>query len=101
MLGPLLPPRNHTLHVQVKKADGSYESIEVNPSSGRRNAPAWIDEFREKAIADYEAERDSVEEGEYFSWPKTLADWDNERRRRVLGEPGARHPRRRASTPRT
>ena len=32
MLGPLLPPRNHTLHVQVKKSDGVYESIEVTPA---------------------------------------------------------------------
>ncbi len=74
MLGPLLPPRNHTLHVQVKKSDGAYESIEVSKASA--GEPAWLGEFREKAIADYEAERDSVEEGEYFSWPKTLAAWD-------------------------
>src|SRR5262249_44721066 len=29
----------------------------------------------DKAIADYNSEKDAVEEGEYFSWPKTLADW--------------------------
>jgi len=74
MLGPLLPPRNHTLHVQVKKSDGVYEAIEVTPVDA--GEPAWLGEFREKAIADYESERDSVEEGEYFSWPKTLADWE-------------------------
>jgi hypothetical protein len=77
MLGPLLPPRNHTLHVQMKKADGSYENIEVT-KTGAENAPAWIDEFREASIADYQSEKDSVEEGEYFSWPETLADWSKE-----------------------
>ena len=76
MLGPLLPPRNHTLNVQVKKSDGKYESIEVTQAA--TGAPPWLGEFREKAIADYEAERDSVEEGEYFSWPKTLADWEED-----------------------
>jgi predicted RND superfamily exporter protein len=75
MLGPLLPPRNHTLNVQVKKGDGKYESIEVTQAS--TGAPSWLGEFREQSIADYESERDSIEEGEYFSWPETLADWDN------------------------
>jgi predicted RND superfamily exporter protein len=74
MLGPLLPPRNHTLHVQVKKADGSYENIEVHKTTAE-TVPAWIDEFREASIADYQAEKDSIEEGEYFSWPEELADW--------------------------
>ena len=76
MLGPLLPPRNHTLHVQVKKADGSYESIEV--TKGSEKTPPWIEDFRKGAIEDYQAEKDAVEEGEYFSWPATLADWKAE-----------------------
>ncbi len=76
MLGPLLPPRNHTLNVQVKKSDGKYESIEVTQASA--GAPEWLGEFREKAVADFEAERDSVEEGEFFSWPTTLANWGHD-----------------------
>jgi predicted RND superfamily exporter protein len=75
MLGPLLPPRNHTLHVQVKKNDSTYESIEV--TRAETGEPSWLGEFREQSISDYESERDSVEEGEYFSWPETLADWES------------------------
>lgn len=76
MLGPLLPPRHHTLHVQVKKGEGKYESIEIPMGTGEQ--PAWLPEFREQAIADYESERDAVAEGEFFSWPKTLANWKPE-----------------------
>jgi predicted RND superfamily exporter protein len=38
--------------------------------------PDWLDEFRDAAIEDYVNERDSVEEGEFFSWPSNLEDWD-------------------------
>jgi len=72
MLGPLLPPRNHTLHVQLRK-DGSYASIPAHLA--KDGLPPWLEEFRKKAIDDYNTEKDAVEEGEYFSWPKTLADW--------------------------
>jgi predicted RND superfamily exporter protein len=37
--------------------------------------PEWIGEFREAAVADYETQKESVEEGEFFSWPASLADW--------------------------
>jgi predicted RND superfamily exporter protein len=74
MLGPLLPTRHHTLKVQIRK-DGAYESIAPVPASEK--LPEWIDSFRDAAVSDYENERDSVEEGDYFSWPKSLADWDS------------------------
>ena len=32
--------------------------------------PEWIEEFRNAAQADYVTERDSVEEGDVFTWPK-------------------------------
>jgi predicted RND superfamily exporter protein len=73
MLGPMLPTRAHTLHVQVRK-DGSYESLAAHDASN--GLPGWIDDFRGKAVEDYQAEKDAVEEGEYFSWPSKLAHWD-------------------------
>jgi predicted RND superfamily exporter protein len=74
-LGPLLPPRHHTLHV-LQHNDGKYEPIGVM-TPGNDGLPAWLDEFREAAVADYETEKESVEEGEYFSWPESLATWDD------------------------
>jgi predicted RND superfamily exporter protein len=93
MLGPMLPTREHTLHVQVRRgakaetegeevirtvADASkdYESLAVHPASD--GLPDWLGEFRDQAIADYENERDSTEEGDFFSWPASLADWTDE-----------------------
>jgi hypothetical protein len=75
MIGPMLPPRNHTLHVRIRQQDGSYEYTEINRA--KNGLPGWIDEFREAAIYDYEDARDSVEEGEVFTWPDTLEDWEN------------------------
>ncbi len=72
MLGPLLPPRNHTLTVQHRD-DGSYKAVPVHNAVD--GLPDWLDEFREGAIADFETERDSVEEGEFFAWPSTLEGW--------------------------
>jgi hypothetical protein len=73
MLGPMLPTREHTLHVQLRKG-GAYELIEAHTAA--QGMPGWLDEFREAAIADYESTRDAVEEGEFFSWPKGLAAWE-------------------------
>jgi predicted RND superfamily exporter protein len=75
MLGPLLPPRHHTLKVQIRQHDGSYQEIPVHSSSD--GLPGWIDDFRKKAEQDYQDQKDSVEEGEYFSWPGNLADWSS------------------------
>ncbi len=77
MLGPLLPPRHHTLSVRIRQEDGTYKSAPVNVVE-EDGLPEWIDEFREEAQEDYVDAQDSVEEGDYFSWPETLADWTNE-----------------------
>jgi hypothetical protein len=75
MLGPLLPTRGHRLTVQLRQEDGGYVPVLVNRVDGDAAAPDWIEEFRAGAIADYEEERDAVEEGDYFPWPDSLADW--------------------------
>jgi predicted RND superfamily exporter protein len=93
MLGPMLPTREHTLHVQVRQgakaevegeevirtveeASTNYDSLPVNRADD--GLPEWLEEFREAAISDYETEKESVEEGEYFSWPDELADWTSD-----------------------
>jgi predicted RND superfamily exporter protein len=74
MFGPLLPPRNHSLTVRIRQDDGSYVQEQVNVAED--GLPEWIDTFRDEALEDFEIQRDSVEEGEIFTWPETLADWD-------------------------
>lgn len=76
MIGPLLPPRHHTLHVQIRR-NGDYENVPVSRVD-EHGLPPWIEEFREGAVFDYEEERDSVAEGDYFYWPDSLADWTPE-----------------------
>ena len=71
MVGPMLPPRAHTLTVQQRNEDGTYKELEVN----RGTKPPWIDEFRERAVADYEAKKENLKEGELLTWPKSLANW--------------------------
>lgn len=75
MLGPMLPTRHHTLHVQKRQKDGSYVAQTVNTATD--GLPEWIDQFRDDAHADYVDERDSVEEGELFTWPDGLEGWRN------------------------
>jgi predicted RND superfamily exporter protein len=74
MLGPMLPPRNHTLTVRVRQEDGSYAPRQIESAEG--GLPEWIDEFREGALEDYESALYDVEEGEFFTWPETLEDWE-------------------------
>ncbi len=64
MLGPILPPRHHTLTVRVRQPDDSYRAESVQPAA--EQLPDWIDEFRREAIA---ADR--------TGWPDRLADWSN------------------------
>jgi hypothetical protein len=78
LFGPLLPARDHTLKVKLRKEDGSYLDEEVVRVNGDGSLPPWLGEFREKAIADYEEERDAVEEGDFFSWPEDLGDWSDQ-----------------------
>jgi predicted RND superfamily exporter protein len=76
MFGPLLPPRNHTMGIRVRQDDGSYLTEKVTFTSGDAESPEWLEEFAENAIYDYEEQRDSVEEGEAFTWPDALEEWD-------------------------
>jgi hypothetical protein len=74
MIGPLLPPRHHSLEIRIRREDGSYESVAVNAASN--GLPSWIDGFRHSAIEDYERESSARERD--LTWPDTLADWSNE-----------------------
>jgi predicted RND superfamily exporter protein len=75
MLGPLLPDRHHSLTVQIRQDDGTYVHQQVEPFTSTDALPPWIEEFRERSIEDYEVQIDDLEEGEFFSWPDSLADW--------------------------
>jgi predicted RND superfamily exporter protein len=75
MLGPLLPPRDHTLEVRIREGTG-YVPQTVNVTSGD-GLPEWIDEFREAALADYEDTRDNWPEDRFFPWPDSLEGWDD------------------------
>lgn len=76
MIGPMLPPRNHTLRVSRRNEDGSYTTTAVEGLDGAEGLPPWIGEFREAAHADYQEEKIATPEGEYFFWPDGLADWE-------------------------
>ncbi len=76
MLGPLLPPRDHTLHIRVRdEASGEYKLQPIQRAS-KDGLPEWIDEFHTKAIEDYANTKKNWPVGEYFFWPTSLADWD-------------------------
>ncbi|MFP6641140.1 MAG: efflux RND transporter permease subunit, partial [Myxococcota bacterium] len=75
MLGPLLPPRHHMLTVQIRNEDESYHPVEVNTFTDVNDLPDWVHKFREASIEDYHDNLDSLDEGEIFTWPDTLADW--------------------------
>jgi len=79
MLGPLLPsPRDHTLKISIRQPDGRYKSEPANHVSGGKDLPAWLDEFREAAIADYDEQESMADDDHPFTWPATLADWTND-----------------------
>ncbi len=71
---PLLPSRHHTLNVRVREGEG-YKPVAVS-NVKEAGLPPWIDEMKTGAIADYEQEKSSTGEGEFFTWPKDLASWD-------------------------
>jgi predicted RND superfamily exporter protein len=75
MLGPLLPARHHTLHVQLRQPDGTYQSLPVSTAKGSDGLPEWLGEFVEKSHEDYENAASEVEEGDVFTWPDRLAEW--------------------------
>ena len=75
LIGPMLPPRDHTLNVQVRHEDGTYEQI---PVSNPDPKPPWIEEFREKAIADYQTRKEEADKaGDVFTWPAVLGSWSD------------------------
>jgi uncharacterized protein len=76
MLGPLLPARHHTLNVQIRQPDGSYKAIDVSAAGEKNGLPEWVEEFSSKAHEDYENAASEVEEGDVFTWPGRLAEWD-------------------------
>ena len=78
MLGPLLPSRHHTLKVQIRNDDGSYTSQAVNEFTTVDALPDWLDDFRERAIVDYQDQLDYLDEEEVFTWPEALANWQLE-----------------------
>jgi predicted RND superfamily exporter protein len=75
MLGPMLPWREHSLNIRIRQADGSYAAIPPK-SVSEHGLPEWLEEFRTAAQGDYTNERDSTEEGDIFTWPDSLEDWD-------------------------
>ncbi|HTO52697.1 MAG TPA: MMPL family transporter [Myxococcota bacterium] len=73
MIGPMLPARGHTLTVREKDADGKYAMLPVQQDT----KPPWIEDFRTRAIADYDAAKANVKEGEIFTWPAKLGSWSD------------------------
>jgi predicted RND superfamily exporter protein len=76
MLGPMLPTRGHSLRVAVRQQDGKYEMRPIQTPGSADGLPEWMEEFKAKAHEDYVTERDGVEEGDVFTWPDSLEDWD-------------------------
>ena len=78
MLDPLLPTRAHTMTVKLRQEDGTYENFTVNDIAAGADLPPWLEDFRTRSIASYDEELDLIDEGDYFTWPETLADWTPE-----------------------
>ena len=78
MLDPLLPWRNHTLNVRLRNDDGSYTYQDINQVASADDLPEWIEDFRDGSHEDYEDAKLDTEEGEVFTWPEELADWDTD-----------------------
>ena len=62
----------------MRNDDTSYSTQAVSEFTSVEDLPDWIEDFRERSIEDYEDRLDSLEEGEFFSWPETLGDWQLE-----------------------
>ena len=79
MLGPLLPARAHTLNVRLREGEGdeiSYANQTTHVIADGAALPPWLDEFRERAMTDYEDQVDMLDDDEVFTWPEKLAEWD-------------------------
>jgi len=77
MIGPLLPPRHHTLNVRIRQQDGSYLAAPIQTVS-TDGQPEWLDEFQAAAQDDYETQKFNTAEDETFTWPESLADWEQD-----------------------
>tara|TARA_Y100000590_G_scaffold26670_2_gene30001 strand:- start:718 stop:3741 length:3024 start_codon:yes stop_codon:yes gene_type:complete len=75
MIGPMLPDRKHNLVAKVREDGDIQPDIRGIRVSSREDLPNWIEEFRERALVDYEKERTSTPDGEIFWWPERLSDW--------------------------
>ena len=62
--------------MRIRQSDGKYVAQAREGASTTDGLPEWLEEFRTAAQADYVSERDSVEEGDIFTWPKKLENWD-------------------------
>ena len=71
----MLPDRHHTMTTQIRQEDGTYVQQQMNEFATVDALPEWLDDLRERAITDYEDQRDSLDEGEFFTWPDSLQDW--------------------------
>ena len=77
MLDPLLPVREHTMSVRLRDDEnGGYIDQDINLVNSEADLPEWIEDFRDGAHSDYEDAFYNTEEGEVFTWPSELADWD-------------------------
>jgi predicted RND superfamily exporter protein len=80
MFGPLASlvagPRHHTLSVRIRQDEGGY--LQAPIQTAESELPEWLESFRDDALYDYGEQRDSVEEGDIFTWPETLEEWELE-----------------------
>ena len=72
-IGPLLPPRAHTLSVRLRGEDG-YRPVPVRRAA-LDGAPPWLEEFRLAAQRSFAEDRERDRRGERFTWPGHLEDW--------------------------
>ena len=74
MIGPLLPPRAHTLSVRLKE-DGEWRTAEIQRVEAD-GPPEWIEEFRQAAFESYRRERERLRPGRRPLWPDELERWE-------------------------
>jgi len=73
MIGPLLPPRAHTLDVQHRTSSG-YETLPTS-RAGKAALPWWMGAFRQAAQDRYTTEVEALEPEARSPWPDRLAAW--------------------------
>ncbi len=73
-IGPLLPPRAHTLSVRLRGESG-YRPVPVRDAA-EHGPPPWLEEFRLAAQQSYARDRARDRRGERFTWPEGLEQWN-------------------------